>query len=247
MRSIKYYVEETEKLLLNSDFEFNQEILKNRFFIGNGNAYQVGKYYANRLYGLPVDFAYFERIKDFFNDPKICVVSASGGKDSILPCKYFNDVVLLTCNKKAPSKEFAKETIIFPALEEPQFYNVSTYSSMIYHLEPQKINFYEDQNLLELLNKNENIIFVGDKKTYPIACMCALKVREILGKLSIGLHEIEAKHGYFLHDKDNECVIILNSTFNLKQDYFLKNNSLSLLLHVYYNIGFLQEVNFFRK
>ncbi|AEF95955.1 hypothetical protein [Methanotorris igneus] len=239
MEPLSYYVERAVEVLKNIEEPDKETIenLKNRAFIGNGNAFQVAKYYANKLNGYAIEPTYYKSLK---KDERVCVISASGSKDSIEICKYFDDVVLITCNKDAPAKEYAKETIVLPSVKEPPFYNVSTYSAMIYWIDRQDYKFREDGFLKYLLRK-PSIIFIGDELTYPIACMCALKVREIFGKLSAGLSDMEAYHGWFLHDNDDEAVICLNTNFDLVNNYKIVGTPLELLLTIYYNIGFLQE------
>jgi len=212
--------------------------LNERAFIGNGNAFHVARLYAMKYNGFVFRA---EEVNRLSKNQKVCVISASGGKDSINATKHFKDSVLLTCNPNAPSKKYAKETITIPAEKEPPFYNVTTYAGMIYLLERVFLNPPRvDESLLKELEYN-SIIFIASLKTHPIASMAALKVREIFGKMALSLTREEAYHGWFLHPTRQEGLITVDTDFELNEPYHLKGSLLELLCKLYYNIGLLQD------
>jgi hypothetical protein len=222
---------------INED-QINLPDLEGYSFVGSGNAYQVARIYANYFNG----YAYYsEEINKIKNKDKVCCISSSGGKDSIKVVNVSRNPVLITCNPKAPARDFSKETILLPSLEEPLFYNVTSYAAMIYLLNKEDIKSpLPDQNLLSLLN-SQSIVFISDLFNHPIACMCSLKFREILGGLSLSLSINESYHGWFLRPFTKESVISMNVDFDLRSSYKICGNSLELLAKVYYNIGIIQE------
>jgi len=212
--------------------------LTDRAFVGNGNAFHVARLYAMQYNGTVFRA---EEIKRLSKDQEVCVISASGGKDSIEVTKHFSDAILLTCNPNAPSKEYASKCISLPAEKEPPFYNVTTYAGMIYLLDRAALkNPYEDKLLLKELDYNA-IIFIASLKTHPIASMAALKMREIFGKMALSLTREEAYHGWFLHPSKKEGLITVDTDFEFNTPYKLSGSLLNLLTHLYYNIGLLQE------
>ena len=212
--------------------------LTGRAFIGNGNAFHIARLYAMRFNGTVFRA---EEIKRLPKDQKVCVISASGGKDSIEVTKHFTDAVLLTCNPNAPSKEYSSKCITLPAEKEPPFYNVTTYAGMIYLLDRVKLNPpFEDKLLLNELNYSA-IIFIASLNKHPIASMAALKMREIFGKMALSLTREEAYHGWFLHPTKYEGLVTVDTDFEFNSPYKLSGSLLNLLSHLYYNIGILQE------
>jgi len=240
MESLKYYVEKIPDVLetLDRDGVSLPDFFGYSFF-GSGNAYQVARLYARYFNG----YAYPSEDYEQFNKlDRVCIISASGGKDSIKVATKFKNSVLLTCNLKAPAKSMAKETIVIPALPEPPFYNVTTYAAMIYLLSRDKINAPTlDHNLISWLSRS-NILFIAEKENHPIASMCALKVREIFGKLALSLTIEESYHGWFLHPLTEESVISIGFNFDLKDSYRVDGNPLEILSKIYYHIGYLQEI-----
>lgn len=239
MISLNSFVTNIPKILESID-EQGIELpdMTNRAFIGNGNAFHIARLYAMKMNGTVF------RAEETFRLPKsqeACIISASGGKDSINVAKHFSDVTLITCNPKAPSKKFATKTIVLPSEKEPPFYNVTTYSGMIYLLERIKPSTpFEDEALLKELNYNA-IILISSLKTHPITSMTALKIREMFGKMALSLTREEAYHGWFLHPTKNEGLITVDTEFELNHPYSMKGNLLDLLSQFYYNIGILQK------
>jgi hypothetical protein len=212
--------------------------LSERAFIGNGNAFHVARLYAMKYNGTVFRA---EEVKRLPKGLKVCVISASGGKDSTEVTKHFNDAVLLTCNPNAPSKEYSSENIVLPSENEPPFYNVTTYAGMIYLLDRTSLTApFEDKLLLKELEYNA-IIFIASLKTHPIASMAALKMREIFGKMALSLTREEAYHGWFLHPTKYEGLVTVDTDFEFNSPYKLSGSLLNLLSHLYYNIGILQE------
>jgi hypothetical protein len=239
MESIRYYVEQIPSIIqLIKDRNISLPDLDGYSFVGSGNAFQVARLYAKHFNG----YAYLsEEIDSIKNKDQVCVISASGGKDSIKVVESFKSPFLLTCNPKAKAKSIAGETIVVPSLEEPPFYNVTSYAAMIYLISKSNLEIPKrDNNLISLLN-SPSIIFVSDLKNHPIASMCSLKFREILGSLSISLSINEAYHGWFLRPFTREAVISMNVDFDLKSTYKICGNSLDILANIYYHIGILQE------
>ncbi len=212
--------------------------LNQRAFIGNGNAFHVARLYAMKYNGFVFRA---EEVNRLSVNQKACIISASGGKDSINATKHFKDAVLLTCNPEALSKQYAKKTITLPAEKEPPFYNVTTYAGMIYLLERSFLNLpREDNQLLKELDYN-SIIFIASLKTHPIASMAALKMREIFGKMALSLTKEEAYHGWFLHPMKQEGLINVDTDFEINAPYPINGSLIELLCQLYYNIGLLQE------
>lgn len=207
-------------------------------FIGNGNAFHVARLYAMKYNGFVFRA---EEVNRLSKNQKACIISASGGKDSIKATKHFKDAVLLTCNQNPPSKKYAKNTIIVPAEEEPPFYNVTTYAGMIYLLERNFLNTTKRDDLLLRELEYNSIIFIASLRTHPIASMAALKVREIFGKMALSLTREEAYHGWFLHQAKEEGLITVDTDFELNSPYHLEGSLLELLCMLYYNIGLLQD------
>lgn len=239
MESLKYYVDKIPDVLETLDKEgVSLPDLSGYSFFGSGNAYQVARIYARYFNGYAYPSEDYDQIKKL---DKVCIISASGGKDSIKLATYFKDSILLTCNPNAPAKSLVKETIEIPALTEPPFYNVTTYAAMIYLLSRDRIKVPSlDNNLISWLSRS-NIIFIAEKKNHPIASMCALKVREIFGKLALSLTIEESYHGWFLHPLTEESVITIGVDFDLKDSYKVSGNNLEILSKIYYHIGYLQE------
>jgi len=213
--------------------------LTGRAFIGNGNAFHVARLYAMHYNGTVFRA---EEVKRLSKSREVCVISASGGKDSIDAVKHFSDAVLLTCNPLAPSKEYSSRCITLPAENEPPFYNVTTYAGMIYLLERVPLMIpKEDRLLLRELNYNA-IIFIASLRTHPIASMAALKMREIFGKMALSLTREEAYHGWFLHPSKREGIITVETDFEFNEPYNLSGSLLNILSQLYYNIGILQDL-----
>jgi len=239
MESIKYYVEKIPSIIdLIERGNITLPDLNEYSFVGSGNAFQVARLYSQYFNG----HAYLsEEINRIKNKDKVCVISASGGKDSIKVVESFNGPVLLTCNPKAKAKSIAGKTVIIPSLEEPPFYNVTSYAAMIYLINKSNLGIPKrDNNLISLLN-SPSIIFISNMEDHPIACMCSLKFREILGSLSISLSINEAYHGWFLRPFTREAIISMNIDFDLKSSYKISGNPLELLSNIYYHIGLVQE------
>ncbi|HQG61924.1 MAG TPA: hypothetical protein PLU96_07600 [Methanofastidiosum sp.] len=213
--------------------------LNGHAFIGNGNAFHIARLYAMKYNGTVY------RAEEVLRLPKrlnICMISASGGKDSINVCKHFSNSVLLTCNADAPSKDYASKTVLIPAEKEPPFYNVTTYAGMIYLLEREKPKQPSmDELLLKELNYNA-IIFIASLKKHPVASMAALKMREIFGKMALSLTREEAYHGWFLHPTKHEGLVTVDTDFEFNSPYKLSGSLINLFSHLYYNIGILQEI-----
>jgi len=240
MESLKYYVEKIPDVLETIDKEgVALPDLSGYSFFGSGNAYQVARIYARYFNG----YAYpSEDCEQLDKLDRTCIISASGGKDSIKVATKFKNSVLLTCNPKAPVRAMTRYTIEIPALLEPPFYNVTTYAAMIYLLSRDRINVpLLDNNLISWLSR-PNIIFIAEKENHPIASMCALKVREIFGKLALSLTIEESYHGWFLHPLTEESVISIGVNFDLKDSYKVEGSALDVLSRIYYHIGYLQEV-----
>lgn len=239
MIPLHYYVNKIPEIIKEIDNNgIDLPDLAGSAFIGNGNAFHVARLYAMKYNGFVFRA---EEVNRLPTNQKACIISASGGKDSIDATKHFKDAVLLTCNQNAPSKKYAKNTIIIPAEEEPPFYNVTTYAGMIYLLERNFINRpIEDGGLLKELEYN-SIIFIASLKTHPIASMAALKVREIFGKMALSLTREEAYHGWFLHQTKEEGLITVDTDFELNEPYHLEGSLVELLCKLYYNIGLLQD------
>jgi len=240
MESLKYYVEKIPDVLETIDKEgVSLPDLTGYSFFGSGNAYQVARIYARYFDG----YAYpSEDCEQLTKLGRVCIISASGGKDSIKVATKFKNSILLTCNPKAPARSMTKETIEIPALTEPPFYNVTTYAAMIYLLSRDKFKVpLLEYNLVSWLSR-PNIIFIAEKQNHPIASMCALKVREIFGKLALSLTIEESYHGWFLHPLTEESVISIGVDFDLKDSYKVSGNTLEILSNIYYHIGYLQEV-----
>lgn len=239
MVPLNIYVNKIPKILNDIDNNgIDLPDLRGSAFIGNGNAFHVARLYAMKYNGFVFRA---EEVNRLPKNQKACIISASGGKDSIQATKHFKDAVLLTCNTKAPSRKYAKQTITIPAEEEPPFYNVTTYAGMIYLLEKKFVNHpKEDLLLLKELEYN-SIILIASKKTHPIASMAALKMREIFGKMALSLTREEAYHGWFLHPSRQEGLITVDTDFELNEPYRINGSLLELLCQLYYNIGLLQE------
>jgi len=240
MESLKYYVEKIPDVLDTIDKDgVSLPDLSGYSFFGSGNAYQVARIYARYFNGYAYPSEDCEQLNKL---DRTCIISASGGKDSIKVATKFNNSILLTCNPKAPASVMAKETIEIPAFTEPPFYNVTTYAAMIYLLSGDKIKVpLLENNLVSWLSR-PNIIFIAEKQNHPIASMCALKVREIFGKLALSLTIEESYHGWFLHPLTEESVISIGVDFDLKDSYKVSGNTLEILSKIYYHIGYLQEV-----
>ncbi|KYC53481.1 MAG: hypothetical protein AMQ22_00271 [Candidatus Methanofastidiosum methylothiophilum] len=240
MTSLNSYVNKIPNIIDKIDQEgIELPDIEGSAFIGNGNAFHIARLYAMKYNGTVYRAEEVLRLPKWL---KVCMISASGGKDSINVCKHFPNLTLLTCNKDAPSKEYASKTIVIPAEKEPPFYNVTTYAGMIYLLERQhpKISSKDDL-LLKELNYN-SIIFIASLKTHPIASMAALKMREIFGKMALSLTREEAYHGWFLHPTKKEGMITIDTEFELNKPYNMSGNLLDLMSQLYYNIGILQEM-----
>jgi fructoselysine-6-P-deglycase FrlB-like protein len=200
MVPLHYYVNKIPNILNEIDRNgIELPDLTGSAFIGNGNAFHVARLYAMKYNGFVFRA---EEVNRLPTNQKVCVISASGGKDSIEATKHFKDAVLLTCNPNAPSKNFAEKTIIIPSEEEPPFYNVTTYAGMIYLLERNYLNRpKKDIFLLKELEYN-SIIFIASLRTHPIASMAALKMREIFGKMALSLTREEAYTvGFYIRQK----------------------------------------------
>jgi len=161
MKSLKYYVEKIPDVLELIDKNgISLPDLTGYSFFGSGNAYQVARMYARYFDGYAHPSEDCEQLTKL---DQVCVISASGGKDSIKVATKFKNSILLTCNPKAPASALSKKTIEIPALKEPPFYNVTTYAAMIYLLSRDKINLpIIENNLISWLSRS-NIIFVTDK------------------------------------------------------------------------------------
>lgn len=217
-------------------------------FMGSGNAFQTAKIYASHFGGVVADTTYYKHFFKYSDkfDEKI-IVSASGGKEREwleTATAFKNDCVLLTCAKNPPVGPYAKKIITFPCLQDPPTYNTSTYSSMIYALNPKedlsKIRKHIESIKAPDLKKYSFIPVVSANENEPIAQMCATKIRETLGIGSVGKSISEGMHGWFLHERNDEAALCLN----LKEFAPAKNrihinypSNLGLLLSAYYLIG----------
>ena len=221
-------------------------------FLGSGSAACTGKLFADKFGGIALNASNYQT---FFENSSgsdfasINIINASGGKDGIKMSEFLTakgfEPNLMTCNPDPPAKAFIKQDniFVFPALNDPPTYNVSTYGSMIYCLfkeNPDEIKRFIAEISVPNLRTYPYIFFLASDKYAAIAEMSSRKVAETLeGIGSNGDGSTNGSHGMLRQPNKNRLVICLNqkyeggeNVYNLDIDSYL-----GLMMSAYYIIG----------
>jgi hypothetical protein len=217
----------------------NTKKFKFPIVIGSGNAFNAGQILFSNQPAFFSDETNFKKdileYKKLIKDKTISeaiVISASGEKDSIwelqLAKKNNLKTILLTCSPNSSATKIADEVIVYPKINEPYTYNISTYLSMILSIgekSPESIlKFLQKLKMRKNFKNFKSYSFILPDKFSAVAPMLDIKKSELFGpKLSIRAFSFgQARHAKFvIRDKD-ELVITLGSEKNL---YFGKTES----------------------
>jgi len=230
--------------------EIKIEINDKNIFLGSGSAACLAELFTKRFGGFSRNVNNYKRFfkkADNKNIGSTYIISASGGKDAVKMADFLVkaglETTLITCNEEAPAKKLSEKTIVFPALQEPPTYNVSTYSSMIYWLFGENINKIKKilrQLKIPNLRKYKYIFFLAADEYDVIAKMASRKVAETLeGIGSNGDGFSNSAHGMLRQPNKQRLVFCLNQSWPEKEDvYSISIDShLGLMLASYYVIG----------
>ncbi len=226
-------------------------------FLGSGSAACAGKLFSEKFGGFALNASNYET---FFNaNPandfaSINIVSASGGKDGIKMASFLSSrgfsPSLITCNANPPAGKLIKQgsVFVFPALNDPPTYNVSTYGSMIYWLfneNPAKIKELISGLEVPNLRKYSYVFFLASDRHATIAEMASRKVAETLeGIGSNGDGFTNGSHGMLRQPNKNRLVVCLNQECDNDNVYNINIDScLGLMMASYYIIGKNQTEN----
>jgi len=199
--------------------------------VGSGNAYNTGQILFSKQKAVLADESNFKKIitnyKDLI-DQKIIkeavIISASGEKDSVweiqLAKKYKLKTTLLTCSPQSSSAKIADEVLVYPKIDEPYTYNISTYLSMILSAtgeNPKKIlEFIKNLKMLNNFSKYNAYSIILPDDFLNIAPMLDIKKSELFGpKLSLRAFSLgHARHAKFVILDDKELVVTLGKEKN---------------------------------
>lgn len=253
IKTLDFYVKETLKKL--NKWKYPKLKIKEspeNLFLGSGNAFNVGLLFSKKFDGRALNVSEY---KQFFSKRRknlnIYLISASGGKDAVKMAKFLKkkklSFYLLTNNPEAPAARFTEneKIFVFPSFKEPPTYNVSTYSSMIYHFLKEKKNLRKIRRFIEKikvpnLRRFKYILFVSEDEFEPIARMCARKVVETFE--NVGSHAepfSDAVHGFFVQPNKYRLLFCINQKCEVKGEKYelFINSHLGALLSAYYIIG----------
>jgi len=210
----------------------NTKKFKFPIVVGSGNAFNAGQILFSQ------QPAFFSDETNFKNDvikykkliknktiSEAIIISASGEKDSIwelqLAKKNNLKTVLLTCSPDSNATKIADEVIVYPKINEPYTYNISTYLSMILSAgkdQPKNIlKFLQKLKLRSGFKNFESYSFILPDKFSAITPMLDIKKSELFGsKLSIRSFSFgQARHAKFVIRDKSELVITFGSEKNL--------------------------------
>jgi hypothetical protein len=243
--------------------------------VGSGNAYNAGQIlFSNQP-------AFFSDETNFKNDilkykkliknkiiSEAIIISASGEKDSVWELKLAKKnnlkTILLTCSPNSSATKIADEIIVYPKINEPYTYNISTYLSIILSAGKEKpkniLKFLQKFKLKTGFKNFKAYSFIIPDKFSAINPMLDIKKSELFGpKISIRAFSLgQARHAKFVIRDKSELVITLGSEKNL---YFGEAESrwqialpsgvdfAFIFCLTYYLIGQIQKYNppYFRK
>ncbi len=210
----------------------NTKKFKFPIVVGSGNAYNAGQILFSNQPALFSDETNFKNdiieYKKLINNKTISeaiIISASGEKDSVWELKLAKKnnlkTVLLTCSPNSNAAKIADEVIVYPKINEPYTYNISTYLSMILSMGKEKPeNILKFLQKLKLKNGFKNFkaySFILPDKFSAIAPMLDIKKSELFGsKLSIRAFSFgQARHAKFVIRDKSELIITFGSEKNL--------------------------------
>ncbi len=220
-------------------------------FLGSGSAACTGRLFADKFGGVALNASNYQAF--FKSFPKgdfasVNIINASGGKDGVKMAEFVStkglEPNLITCNADPPAKKFIKQgnIFVFPTLDDPPTYNVSTYGSMVYWLFDE--NPVEIKKIIAGLNvpdlrKYSYIFFLASDKYVAIAEMASRKVAETLEEIgSNGDGFTNGSHGMLRQPNKNRLVFCLNQEYSDGNAYNLNVDSyLGLMMSVYFIIG----------
>lgn len=231
------------------DFEIKKD--DRNVFMGSGSAACVGKILADKFGGIGLNASEYEIFfknsvsRDFAS---INIVNASGGKDGLKMAEFLTKLGfepnLITCNKDPPAKKFIrqKNIFVFPTLNDPPTYNVSTYSSMIYWASKENVKEIKKaigKLQVPALRKYNYIFFLASDKYSAIAEMASRKVAETLEGIGSNCDGFtNGSHGMLRQPNKNRLIFCLNQDFEGENVYKLDMDSyLGLMMATYYIIG----------
>jgi hypothetical protein len=143
---------------------------KRPLVVGSGNAIETGKIlFCDSDAVFANESTYEQALKVYKDIDGAILISASGEKDAPPIAKKLKEKNInrkfLTCNPKAPAKEFfnSEDVFVFPSIPEPYTYNTSTYMGMI--LANTKENPKEILEAIRKINIPNNI---GEYKAFTL-------------------------------------------------------------------------------
>lgn len=199
--------------------------------VGSGNAYNTAQILFSQQRAIIADESNFKKIIANYKDliekkiiKEAIIISASGEKDSVweleLAKKYKLKTTLLTCSAESSAAKIADEVLLYPKIDEPYTYNISTYLGMILSASgenPKKIlEFIKKLKIKTNFSEYRAYAFILPDEFSSITAMLDIKKSELFGsKLSIRAFSFgHARHAKFVIPDEKELVISLGSEKN---------------------------------
>ena len=233
--------------------------------VGSGNALVVAQIlFKNKPAFFATESDFESKLFDIVRT--VIVISASGEKDAPRIAKKAKNcgknVVLLTANKNAKAIKFVDKHFLFPSIQEPYSYNVSTYLSMIlsYTREDPRHILNQVKTLKfpnELLEAN-SFVFILPDEFASIMRLFRVKMSELFGRrISYAVETFSSlKHGFTIVPSEreqfvwfkykNEANIVPRFWQKCKEDVYMVNlpegaNEAHLITLGYSIIGKIQR------
>lgn len=199
--------------------------------VGSGNAYNTGQILFSKQKAIIADESNFKKVLANYKDlieqkiiKEAIIISASGEKDSVweiqLAKKFKLKTILLTCSPQSSSAKIADEVLVYPKIDEPYTYNISTYLSMILSAtgeNPKKIlEFIKNLKIVNNFSEYKAYSIILPDEFLSITPMLDIKKSELFGpKLSLRAFSFgHARHAKFVIVDDKELVITLGKEKN---------------------------------
>lgn len=224
--------------------------------MGSGNAQIAGKIlFSRENYPTANESNYLKKLKGI---KRVILISASGSKHAPIIAKNLKKkrikTVLLTNNENSPAKKVIRNTFVFPKIEEPYTYNISTYLGMILSRScenPKKISKFLEKIKAGNLKKYKSFFIIIPEEFSELEEMFRTKFDELFGSKIEGrifTYE-ESKHAKTIIDSNKELFVglgIENKIFGKNRINFKipKDANYGLMLSLgYYFIGQIQKQN----
>jgi hypothetical protein len=195
--------------------------------VGSGNAEATGRILFRGHTASFANESTYTQVLDTTELDEVVLLSASGGKDSVVIAKHIREKGipqwLLTANQNAPAQEYIEKghVIVFPKNREPYTYNTSTYLGMILAStkeDPMMIHTFITTELLQKIPTNlasyDSFLIIIPSVFEQVKDMFLTKFDELFGGVVSGrvFTEGEVRHAKTIIPSETELYINLGTT-----------------------------------